>query len=380
MKRILAQVRKELTQILRDRLALVLALALPVGIVALLGTTISLTVSDIPIVIQDLDQTPLSRQYADAFRSSITFRVISWPIDASPETALTSGRARGALIIPEHFARDVLRGRNAEAQLLVDATDTNTALITKGNAAQVTSAFASGLGLAARSSGVSAEMVRGGTGSVGVGTRLWFNPGREPRKFYGPGMFVLGLSIFPPLLATLAMSREGEQQTILQVYVSGITAHEFLLGKVVAGVLIGIAEWILLLGVVFTLFGLGIAGDPTPFIAATLAYLFCGVAFGTLVGVAIPSQAAAMQAVQLGGFLLAFLLSGLIFPVENIPAGLRWISNVVQARYYIVVVRDAFLQGAGWAGVWLQIPPICAIGLAFYALAWRATRRMQVNA
>src|SRR5262249_31161058 len=83
--------------------------------------------------IQDLDQTPLSRQYADAFRSSITFRVISWPVGESPERALTSGRARGALIIPEHFARDVLRGRNAEAQLLVDATDTNTALITQGN-------------------------------------------------------------------------------------------------------------------------------------------------------------------------------------------------------------------------------------------------------
>ena len=124
----------------------------------------------------------------------------------------------------------------------------------------------------------------------------------------------------------------------------------------------------------------GIAGDPTPFIVATLAYLFCGVAFGTLVGVAIPSQAAAMQAVQLGGFLLAFLLSGLIFPVENIPAGLRWISNVIQARYYIVVVRDAFLQGAGWAAMWWQIPPIAAIGLVFYALAWRTTRRMQVNA
>ncbi len=377
MKRILAQVRKELTQILRDRLALVLALALPVAIVALLGTTISLTVSDIPIVVQDLDQTPLSRQYADAFRSSITFRVISLPVNASPESALTSGRARAALIIPEHLARDVLRGRHAEAQLLVDATDTNTALITKGNAAQVTGAFANGL--SSRSAGAT-ELIRGGVASVRVNTRLWFNPGREPRKFYGPGMFVLGLSIFPPLLATLAMSREGEQQTILQVYVSGITAHEFLLGKIIAGVAIGIAEWILCLGVVFTLFGLGIAGDPTPFIVATLAYLFCGVAFGALVGVAIPSQAAAMQTVQLGGFLLAFLLSGLIFPVENIPAGLRWISNVVQARYYIVVVRDAFLQGAGWAAMGWQIPPICAIGLVFYTLAWRATRRMQVNA
>jgi ABC-2 type transport system permease protein len=92
------------------------------------------------------------------------------------------------------------------------------------------------------------------------------------------------------------------------------------------------------------------------------------------------SQAAAMRAVQLGGFLLAFLLSGLILPVENIPAGLRWISNLVQTRYYSVIVRDALLPGGGWSAVWTQVPPICAIGLVFYTLAWRATRRMQVNA
>jgi ABC-2 type transport system permease protein len=373
MKRILAQVRKELTQIMRDRLALVLALALPVGLVALLGTTISLTVSDIPIVIQDLDQTPLSRRYADAFRSSLTFRVIGLPVTDSPETALTEGRARAALIIPEHFARDVLRGRNAETQLLVDATDTNTALITRGSATAVSRAFLRDIGYAKPGTAQTID-------SIQASTRLWFNPGREPRKFYGPGMFVLGLSIFPPLLAALAMSKEGEQQTILQVYVSGISAHEFLIGKILAGVVIGIAEWVLCLGVVFALFDLSIVGDPTPFVVASLLFLFCGVSFGALVGAAIPSQAAAMQAIQLGGFLLAFLLSGLIFPVENIPAWLRWISNVVQARYYIVVVRDVFLQGAGWPAVWWQLFPIAAIGLVFYTLAWRSMRRMQVNA
>jgi len=376
MRRIFAQVRKELTQILRDRLALVLALVLPVGLVALLGTAISLTVSDIPIVIQDLDQTPLSRKYADAFRASVTFRVVSLPVVESPESALQAGRARGALVIPEHFARDVYRGRGAQAQLLVDATDTNTALITRGGATQVTRAFVRELGLAtSRWPGVAAPV-----GTIQASTRLWFNPGRAPRKFYGPGMFVLGLSIFPPLLATLAMAREGEQQTILQVYVSGISAHEFLLGKIFAGVVVGIAEWILALGVVFTLFDLWFVGDPTPFIVASLAFLFCGVSFGVLVGAAIPSQAAAMQAIQLGGFLLAFLLSGLIFPVENIPAGIRWISNLVQARYFIVVVRDTFLQGAGWAAVWQAVLPIGAIGLVFYALAWRTMRRMQVQA
>jgi ABC-2 type transport system permease protein len=393
MTRIVAQARKDLTQIVRDRLALALALLLPLGLIALLGTAISLTVTDMPIVIQDLDQTPLSRRYADAFRSSLTFRVVALPPAAPPETALVAGRARAAVIIPERFEREIRRGRLAEAQLLVDATDPNTALLARGAAAQITRAFARQLrarehpdapeadpagppaaaSITARAAGAAAPGVQ-------TATRLWFNPGREPRKFYGPGMFVLALSIFPPLLAALAMSREGEQKTIVQAYISGISAHEFLLGKILAGMVIGLAEWLMALGLLFTLFGLRVAGDPTPLLAASVLFLFCVVSFGTLVGAAIPNQAAAIQAVGLGGFLLAFLLSGLIFPVENIPAGLRWISNLVQARYFIVVVRDAFLQGGGWPAVWWAVAAIGAIGVAFYGLAWLTMRRMQVPA
>jgi len=366
---VLAQARKDLTQMIRDRLALALALVMPIILIALLGTSTSLTVTDIPIVIQDLDQTPLSRQYADAFRSSLTFRVVSLPTDMSPERALALGRARAALVIPEHFARDVRRERSAQTQLIVDATDTNTALLTRGGASQITRAFARDVAGAVRP----AVLVR-------TSTRLWFNPGREPGKFYGPGFFVLALSIFPPLLAALAMAREGEQQTILQVYVSSISAPEFLLGKILCGMVVGFAEWLLAMALLFTLFGLRFAGDPTPMLVGSLLYLFCAVAFGSLVGAAIPNQAAAVQAVALGGFLLGFLLSGLIFPVENIPASLRWISNLVQARYFIVVVRDAFLQGGGWPAVWWAVLAIGLIGLAYFGFAWLAMRRMQVRA
>jgi ABC-2 type transport system permease protein len=372
MRRIIAQARKELTQLLRDRLALGLALVLPVALTALMGTTVSLTVTDIPIVIQDLDQTPLSRQYADAFRTSLTFRVVALPVAAQPETILAAGRARAALIIPEHFERELRRHRPAQTQLLVDATDGNTAKIIRGSAGQVTTAFARQAG------GITWGTAP--TPAIQTATRLWFNPGREPRKFYGPGFLVLGLSIFPTVLAALAMSREGEQKTILQVYVSSISAHEFLLGKILAGLVVGVAQCTLLAVLMFTLFGLRFAGDPTPLLVGSALYVFCVMSFGSLVGAAIPNQAAAVQAVALGGFLLAFLLSGLIFPIENIPEGLRWISNFVQARYYVVVVRDAFLQGGGWPAVWRAVLAIGAIGLVFYALAWRSMRRMQVKA
>jgi ABC-2 type transport system permease protein len=366
--RIFAQARKELTQVVRDRLALALALFLPLFLLLLLSNAISLTVNDLPLVVQDLDSSPASRSYIDAFRASVTFRVVPWPVDRQPEEALKAGIARGALVIPVHFGRELARGETANVQLLIDATDANTAKQVNGYAGQITRAYD------AQNTGASPAPM------VAAQIRLWFNPGRVSQKFYAPGIFVLGLSMFPPLLATLAMAKEGEQKTILQVYVSSISAHEFVLGKILAFMVIGLAEWALALSILFGVFGLRFAGDPSAFIVASVFYAFCVSAFGTLVGAAIPNQAAAIQAVALGGFLLVFLLSGLIFPVENIPAGLRWISAIVWGRYYIAIVRDALLQGGGWPAMWFNVLMIGFLGGVFYLLAWRKLRHMQVNA
>jgi ABC-2 type transport system permease protein len=184
--------------------------------------------------------------------------------------------------------------------------------------------------------------------------------------------------MFPPLLASLAMAKEAEQKTILQVYVSNISAHEFLLGKIAAFMAVALAECLLMLIVLFTYFGLSFVGDPTPFLVATILYAFCVASFGTMVGAIIPSQVAAIQAVAFGGFLLVFLLSGLMFPIDNIPAGIRWISNLIWGRYYIEIVRDALLEGGGWPATWYKVAIIPAIGAVFYGVAWRTMRRMQL--
>ena len=367
MRRIFSQARKELIQIFRDKLALVLALVLPLILLFLLGTALALNVHDLPLIVQDFDDSSASRGLIDAFRASLTFRVVSWPTDRAPELAFNHNSARGALIIPEHFDRSMARGATTEVQILVDATDANTAKLTSAYATEIITAYNQQNAGTSRIAPITAEV------------RSWYNPGRDSKKFYGPGIFVLGLSMFPPLLAALAMSREGEQKTILQVYVSSIPAHEFLLGKILAFMVIAMFEWILSMTALFTYFGLRFAGDPTPFLVATVLYAFCVASFGTLIGAAIPNQAAAIQAVALGGFLLVFLLSGLIFPVENIPAGLRWVSNIVWGRYYIEVVRDALLKGGGWPAMWHSVLMIAVIGLVFYVIAWRRMRAMQLS-
>ena len=272
----------------------------------------------------------------------------------------------GALIIPFHFGQDLARGINTEVQMLVDASDANTAKLVQGYSSEIVAAYNARTGGSARPVPVTADV------------RLWFNPGRDSQKFYGPGIFALGISMFPPLLATLASAKEGELKTILQVYVSNIPAHEFLLGKILAFMIIAIIEAGLELLVLFTYFGLHFAGDPTPFFVATVLYAFCVATFGTLIGCAVPNQAAAIQAVALGGFLLVFLLSGLLFPVSNIPASIRWLSGIVWGKYYIEIVRDALLTGGGWPAMWSSVAAIGTIGSIFFVMAWRKMRRMQL--
>jgi len=367
MRRILAQTRKELTQIVRDRLALALVLVLPLMILILLGSAISLTVTHLPIVVQDFDNSSASRDLIDAFRASNALYVVSSSTDEGPEQSFSDNRARAALIIPVQFGRSVVRGVPAAVQFLVDGSDANTASLVAGDAERIVRAYNAATAGATQTPPVQAQI------------RLWYNPGLSSKKYSGPGVFVLALSMFPPLLASLAMAKEGEKKTILQVYVSNISAHEYLLGKIIAFTLVGLAESIPLLVLLTTYFGLSFAGDPTAFLVATVLYAFCVASFGIMVGAAIPSRVAAMQAVALGGFLLVFLLSGLIFPIENIPPQIRWISDFVWGKHYIYVVRDALLQGGGWPSTWLEIVIIGFTGLVFYFVAWRTMRRMQLR-
>lgn len=367
MSRLTAQVRKEITQLVRDRMALALALVLPLFQLLLMGLSINMVVRDLPLVVQDLDDSPSSRALVDAFRGSLTFRIQPWPPDRRPEAALTANAARGVLIIPEDFGRDLVRGADVPVQLLVDGSDANTSRLLAGYASGVAGGFNASHAAGAQ------------TAAVRTALRMWYNPSLSSRKFYGPGIFVMGLSMFPPLLATLAMAREGERKTILQVYVSNISAFELLLGKVCAFMAVALAEGVLLLITLITLFGVNFVGDPTPFLVSTVLYTFCVASFGTMVGAAIPNQAAAMQAVMFGGFLLVFMLSGLMFPLNNIPVGLRWMSNLVWSRYYIEIVRDAFLQGGGWVAVWHKVAIIGGIGALFFTMAWRRMRRMQLE-
>jgi len=263
MRRILAQARIELIQLARDRMALIFMLALPVVILILFGSAITLTVSHLPIIVQDFDDSSDSRDFTDAFRASNSLYVVSWPVDRQPQDAFLLNKARAAVIIPEHFERDVLRRRTTPVQLLADGSDSNTANLVAGYVTSIVNAYnASHAG-------------RMDLQPVQADIRLWYNPGLDSDKYSGPGVYVLCLSMFAPLLACLAMAKESETNTILQVYVSSISAIEFILGKILAFTVVGLVESIPLLITLAVYFRVEFVSEPSSFIVATILYCFC---------------------------------------------------------------------------------------------------------
>jgi ABC-2 type transport system permease protein len=149
------------------------------------------------------------------------------------------------------------------------------------------------------------------------------------------------------------------------------------LGKELAYCAVALGEALLVLGVAITVFGLRLAGDPSPLVVGLLVYLAAAVAFGLFVGSRASNQTAAVQGTAIVGFLTALLLSGFIYRLENIPFPLSWLANVVPARYFIAITRDVFVRGTGWPGIWYAPLAIAAIGFFFFHTASRVLKKMQ---
>jgi ABC-2 type transport system permease protein len=366
MKRILSQCYKELAQFSRDRLTLALAFFLPLATLFIFGFAIRLEAKNIPLVVQDFDRSPLSQTYIERLYATNQFDPVPWTLQTPVETALDRGLAKAAVMVPPDFSRRVVAGKVSDVQALVDGTDANNARVIKNTIKATTNAF------------LQAEGLLPTTTPITPHTRIWFNPGREESLYIVPGVYAVVLWIFPSLLSAIAMVREKEKQTILQVYASSLSAEELLLGKGLAYLIVALGMAGFIMGMGSLVFQIGWVGDPTPLLVTTPVYLSASVMFGLFLGVRTSNQNAAVQGVSLVGFLTAFLLSGFIYPLSNIPFPLSLLPNVVPARYFIEVTRDAYVRGVGWGGMWWDLVMIAAIGLFLFNVARRVMKRMQL--
>jgi ABC-2 type transport system permease protein len=366
VKKIMAQAWKEFMLFRRDKLLILLAVLMPIVLMSLAGGTQSLRLRNVPLLVYDYDNTALSRTYLETYGAALTFRLTSHRPDESPEEALSSWRGRAALIIPQNFERDARRGAEPVVQLMIDATDSNAATALGNYAEVLNTSFAQKSGIG-----------RFPPKLVSMEQRLWFNPGLSNRVYFGTGALGLMLIIFPALLGALTTAKEYEMGTVIQAYASSLTAVQWILGKALLYVVIGLVDLVICFTLGILAFDFRIPTDPSVLLVATILYLLAGVFFGMMMGNATGNQSAAIQGVQMGSFLLSLLLSGYLFAVRNIPVQIRWISSFLPATHYIQIVRNSILRDVGWATSFQPIVALLILALSFFALNVIQMREMQ---
>lgn len=361
-----AMLRKEFIQALRDPRMRAVLLVVPVVQVLIFGYAVTTDVRDVRLAVLDRDGTPESRELVSRFTGSGYFREVARPAgDDALRTLLDRGRVRAALVVEPGFGQDLRTGRTAQAQLLLDGTDSNTAALVLGYAARIADGWSRELLAAgsARATGLAPPAP-----PVVVESRAWFNENLESRNYFVPGVIALLLMVTTLLLSSMAIVREKEAGTIEQVMVTPIRRWEFIVGKTVPFVLIGYLNVFLVAAVAVLWFRIPIRGNLLLLAGATGLYLMSMLGVGLFISTVSRTQQQAMMTTFF--FTMPFiLLSGFIYPIANMPAAVRAVTLLNPVRYFLVVIRGIFLKGVGMEVLWPQLAALALLGTAALGLA-----------
>ncbi|MFH0872793.1 MAG: ABC transporter permease [bacterium] len=346
-------IEKEFLEIRRSRLYIGLTVLVPTTLMLMFGYGMSLDVKDIAVAVWDLDRTPVSRDYISSFLNSGHFRLGFYARNQGEiEEALRRGKIRGALILPADFSSKLGAGRLVQVQLLIDGSFPNQASTVKGYMEAINAQFNEDL-----IQYLAPEIV-----PLRIESRVWFNPELKSRNFIVPGVIVTTLLFYPALIATLAVVREKEQGSILNILSSPVRPWEYIVGKMIPYVLISLCVFGFLFIIAFWFFRIPFTGSFPLLALASVFYLLGTVGIGLLISVLLRTQVGAMLLTSIVTIIPAFFYSGFFVPISSMGKVSQVESFLFPSRYYMRIVRDSFLKGVGWDLLWPDI-----LALAAYA-------------
>ena len=343
-RRLRAIARKEFLHVLRDVRSLILALALPLVMLLLFGYALTLDVDRIPAYVYDQDRTPQSRELIDQFRGSRYFQITGAVHDYRPfEQMVDRSKILIGIVVPRNYSRDLLAGKETDVQILLDGSDSNTASIALGYADAIIQSYSAQL----RSN---AQMRLGGQAMkipVNTEVRVWYNSDLKSKNYIVPGLIAVSMMIIASLLTSLTIAREWENGTLEQLLSTPVRPMELVLGKLLAYFAIGLLDMLICLFLGVVVFQVPLRGSIPFLFLSSCVFLFGALCTGVLISAATRSQLIAYQLSLLTSFLPAFLLSGFIYSITNMPRIIQVISSIVPARYFIRIVTSVFLKGVG---------------------------------
>ncbi len=367
--RLMAMIRKEFIHLLRDPGTLISMLLIPIIYVFLFSYVAGGTVSNVPTAVYDADQTPQSRQLLDAFSASGYFALNYYLAGENQiEAYLDRGTVQAGILIPAGYGDKLIGGGDAQVSVLIDGSNP-----TVGTGAYAAAqAIGQGLGaeIVAQQTGNTTSSPRG----IDVRPRVLYNPDLNPTSFMVPGLLALILGLMTTQFTAASIVKEREQGTIEQLVVTPIKSWELNLGKVLPYVLISFINLVEILVVAVLWFGVPFRGSLLLLLVAAFLYVMTTLGMGIFISANARTNQESQQFSDL--FTLpSFFLSGILFPVEAMPAPFQWLSYLVPARYIVVILRSIMLKGVGLEAIGGQTVVLVVLAVVVIAGATLTFRK-----
>jgi ABC-2 type transport system permease protein len=372
LQRVVAVARKEFIHVFRDPRSLGLGIAIPLLLLFLFGYALTLDVDRVPFMVWDQSDGGESRDFVSRFAGSRYFSLRGY-VDgyADLERAVDRRDILMALVIPTDFDARVRAGREVPVQLILDGSDSNTAAIALGYAESVARSWSLKVALeqARRSGPIPA------VGSVDVRPRVWFNDDMVSRNYIFPGLIAVIMMVIAALLTSLTVAREWETGTMEQLIATPLRGAELMAGKLVPYFAIGILDLVLAVLVGHFFFQVPLRGSLLLLFGLSLLFLVCALNFGILISTVTKNQRLASQIAMVTTMLPAFLLSGFIFPIDNMPAPIRAVTHIITARYFVTILRGIYLKGVGLSVLAPEAAFLAVFAVVVVTLALRKFRK-----
>jgi ABC-2 type transport system permease protein len=366
-RRLRALCRKETWQILRDPSSNVIAFVLPVVMLFIFGYGINLdpTAVDVGLVLQD--KSPEARRFADNLYGSPYFVVHTAETQEEIKQALTNGEVRGFVVVPVDFSERLKRPTDTAPLLVVaDGSEPNTANFVQN---YVSGAWNGWMQQRASERGENPPP------QIGIESRFWFNPAAESRNFLIPGSITIIMTVVGALLTSLVVAREWERGTMEALLASPVTRTELLLSKVLPYYALGIVSLFLCVGVAVFVMHVPFRGSLLLLWIVGSLFLASSLGLGLLLSTVLRNQFNAAQAALNAAFLPALMLSGFLFEIRSMPAGLRVVTYLIPARYFVTAMQTLFQAGNVWPILLSSAGCLVVAGTLFLGITAIKTRR-----
>jgi len=372
-RRLKALAVKEVLQIWRDPQSLMIALLLPFTQMLLFGYGINLDLKHIPICTFDREGSQQSQDLFKRFQASPYFTIVE-NVRTYQEmvAAIDRSACSVGIVVPPDFSQRLNDTGASSVQAILDGTDDNTANIAWGYSAAVVGSYANDIQIAALDrQGRTLQKIQ----PLSVQSRVWFNEDLVSRNFIVPGLVAVILALVGAQLTSLTIAREWERGTMELLVSTPVTSSEVMLGKLLPYLLLGWIDAVFCLAMAALWFEVPFRGTLFALFLTTTLYLALVLGIGYLFSVLIRSQVGASQIALVVTLLPAMLLSGYIFPIDQMPRFVQDLTYLMYARYYVTIIKALFLKGAGISELVTPILFLVVYALAVVALAARAFRK-----